>query len=186
MPRIDLYVSPEEYHEVATRGACWDEQRKCWYLPPGGDAGPVQAWLGACDERTADVDGAFTIRSAAAYVARARWRCVRCDAPMLVIALYCRRGRAWGEPLARFSVHHVYRIDAALARQLARWRHYRLNATQDCYLNHCPRCEAPLDDEQLHAEPKQPFFGLGRAIRAVQFTQLRGRVRLCADVSVNI
>ena len=51
------------------------------------------------------------------------------------------------------------------------------------FANHCPRCGAPVDEEDLHAEPEAPFFDVPAAVEAgsVALTPLAGTVRMSGD-----
>ncbi len=128
----------------------------------------------------------FAIESDSAFVASTRTWCWRCRASIEVICIYCEEGRVAGELYTQFSVAHVTAVDAALRRQLVRWRHFRLgygHIEADRYFaNHCPRCGSLQADYFLHCEPDGAFFTLrGARPGVIAFTALAGRVRLSGD-----
>ncbi len=128
----------------------------------------------------------FSIESDDAYVASAQARCWRCHAAIGVICIYCASGAIRGDPYEEFAVSDITAVDAALWRQLERWPFFRFGysrAAAGRYLaNHCPHCRALQGDYFLHCEPKGAFFTLKHAPPgAIEFTPLRGSVRLSGD-----
>lgn len=186
MSRIDLFVSPEDYSRVRALGASWDQRSKCWYIDSAMPEARFAAWLPKeSAEDAADED--FLIESDEAFVARARSDCWRCHRGIEVACVYCRRGTVSGEPLESFRVQCVWAVDEDLRCQLQRWPHYRMNAREGMYLNHCPHCGAAQDEADLHDEPGQPFHDLGGEVpRGVELEALQGRVCLSGDYSVEI
>ncbi len=183
MQRIDLYVSPEEYAAVRARGACWDEQLKCWYIDGATAAHRFARWLG--DTREPDCGGAFAIESRSAYVATGTVPCCGCGRGIEVICIYCRSGTACGELLEHFTLQNLRAADAALSRQLQGWPGFRPIEQSGAYVNHCAHCNAIQPDADLHSEPDQPFYDIAGSVGIV-LTPLCGPIRADADYSVEV
>jgi Domain of unknown function (DUF5710) len=188
MERIFLYVPPEEYAEVKSSGACWDDASKRWYIPGEMASENFSQWLGD-GEGEAD----FGITSDHAYVATAQTACAKCHEPIEVICIYCESGTdsEIGEPMTQFTLSNIWAMDSALATQLEGWLGFKKGIVVDTgegyFANHCPHCGALQQDYLLHAEPGDVFFGLSRAESgSIEFTPLVGRIQLSGDSSLAV
>jgi hypothetical protein len=186
--RFYLYVPFEDYAEVKARGACWDEQSKCWYIQ--GEMAPqnFSPWLG---EEGSEAPFGFT--SDHAFVAAAQTACWKCRESIEVICIYCESGVdcEMDEPLAQFTVSNVWAMDAALTVQLERWPLFRqangAGAENGCFANHCRHCGAMQEDYRLHDEPGDVFFSLPRAEPgSVELTPLEGPVQVSGDCGFGV
>lgn len=139
------------------------------------------------DEDEDGPDADFTIRSDQACVACATSTCCRCRREIEVVAIYCHRGTASGEPLEQFTVQGIWAMEPGLARQLERWPSFRFDPREGCYANQCPHCGAWQDEATLHDEPDQPFFSIDPAdTRSLRLTPLAGTIQLGGDYSVEV
>lgn len=188
MERIYLYVPPEEYAEVQAAGGCWDDLSKRWYI--GQDPVPAKfsRWL-----RDEGDDAEFGIASDEAFVAVAQASCLKCQARIEVICIYCKSGTdaEVGEPMTRFALSNIWAMDAALAAQLERWPLFKkeigAGAEEGCFANHCPHCGAMQEDYLLQAEPGEVFFDIPHAEPgSIELTPLIGRIRASGDYSFGV
>jgi hypothetical protein len=185
VPRIYLFVPPEEKDEVQALGANWDVATKRWYIDTDVPLAQYARWLPDAD--TGDsLDEEHTMVSRDAYVVAAGISCPHCHTVIQVICIHCESGLADGRPLERFTLSDVWAIDESLARQLELWPHYHkvLGPAEegDRYANHCPWCKSVIDDMYLHSEPDQPFFDIpGAAPGTLEITPLTGAIRLSGD-----
>ena len=170
MERIYLYVPPEEYAEVKTSGACWDEHSKRWYVPQDQVSATWSRWMGDGKE------GEFGIESEEAFVAAAQTLCTNCREEIEVICIYCQSGRdlETGEALERLTLSNISSVDATLAPTLQRRRFFSTATGSEAgyFANHCPYCGAVQDDYLLHSEPGDVFFVSRR--RSLSRSSLRG------------
>lgn len=181
MSRIYLLVPPEDNAVVAGLGAQRDTATQCWYVESGSDMGPFSRWIDRDDD---EEEEELNVSSGSAHVAAAVVNCRACDTRFEAICIHCFDGEVSGEPLSHFTVSDIWGMDDSLTAQLRPWPTFRRtvsgrDATGD-YANHCPRCQAVLDDLYLHCEPEDPFFDVPRAAAAgrVKLTALSGTVRL--------
>jgi len=188
MDRIYLCVAPEEYPEVKTCGACWDDASKSWYIGEGMAPAMFSRWLE--EERG---EAPFSIRSEEAFVVSARSACVSCAKDMEVICIHCRSGidTEIGEPLSDFTVSNIAEMDGGLAKMLLPWPDFRKAITKDSqegnFANHCPHCGAVQEDYLLHSEPGDVFFGIAMGgPGAVRFTPLVGHIELSGDYGFEV
>jgi hypothetical protein len=129
----------------------------------------------------------FTITSNDACVAAATTTCSSCQANIEVICIFCRSGLALDEPLAEFTVSDIWAIDTNLQSQLEPWPTFHPLADQSAFANHCPHCQSPQDDMELHSEPDHVFFNIPRAEPGrIHFTPLDGEIRLSGSESFEI
>ena len=172
-----LYVPFEDDERVRALGAHRDPERLCWYLEDGQDPAPFLPWL---DDDPAAEEELF-ITSDSACVAMAATQCWLCSGFTEVVCIYCDSGTVLGEPLERFSVSHIWKVDDALALQLQEWPEFRVSSTGS-FVNHCGCCGGVLDDMELHSEPDHPFFDIpAQPAGAVRLILLEGVVRLCGS-----
>jgi hypothetical protein len=188
MDRIYLFVSPEEYPEVRTSGACWDEASKSWYIGENAEPAKFSRWL-----REGESETLFGIVSEEAFVASATSHCVGCGIEMEVVCIYCQSGVdiETDNPIADFTVFNIWAMDEVLARPIDRWPCFRQGVGEDgearLFANHCPHCGAMQEDYLLHSEPGDVFFGLAMtASGAVKFTALEGRVCMSGDYGFGV
>ena len=187
MERIYLYVPPEEYVEVQAAGAAWDAVGKRWYIPEGA-AADFARWLGG------DADEAeFGVSSEQAFVVSAPTACLRCQAEIDVICLYCERGvdEEMGEVIERVTVFNVWDMEEGLRAQLGHWDFFRrsggVEADAGTFANHCVHCGAVQDEQRLHSEPGDVFFSVTEAEPgSLTFTPLVGRVRMSGDFGFGV
>jgi hypothetical protein len=197
MERLYLYVAPEEYAEVKASGACWDDDRKCWYIREEMAPAAFSRWLGdAGAEGGVGDEGAeaeFGITSDEALVAAAQASCVKCHERIEVICIYCESGTDCeiGEPMTQFTLSNVWAMDSTLAAQLERWPFFRkvigADSEQGRFANHCPHCGAVQEDYLLHAEPGDVFFCIPLAEPgSIELTPLIGRIQLSGDCGFGV
>ena len=183
MDRVYLFVPPEEKADVQALGAHWDADSKRWYIGPDEEPARFARWLPGAE---IEEEEEFSIVSSEAYVASAAVRCQQCGASIEVICIHCESGSVSGEPLDRFTVSDVWRMDEALVDQLRRWPTYRRIDDRGMgagdFANHCAQCGAPQDEDDLHTEPGAPFFNIPPAEQGlITLTPLEGTVRLSGD-----
>ena len=179
MPRQYLYVPYEDRVEVERLGALWDRATLRWYLTARHNPDAFSRWLGPDTGGVADAPR-HPIQSDDAYVTSAMAHCRRCAAEIAVIAIFCQHGQCHGEALEDFSVIHITSMEAALERQLSPWPTFR--RTGGVYRNHCPQCQSPQEDMDLHCEAEGAFFRMSAAARArMTMTRLEGAVRLSGE-----
>lgn len=184
MQRTYLFVPPEEKAEVQALGALWDGASKRWYIDQGQTTTAFARWLPGAEENGALADEAFAIVSDQAYVASTSTLCQECNSNIEVICIHCDTGTVADEPLARFTVSHVWAVHDELAQQLQPWPNFRRTsrANEVLFANHCPNCGATQDDLHLHSEPGDPFFDVpGASPGSIELTPLTGIVRLSGD-----
>jgi hypothetical protein len=95
------------------------------------------------------------------------------------------------EPLAQFTISHVWAMDRALVRQLDVWPMFReaheAGEEDSGFANYCPRCGSIQEDLYLHSEPGDPFYDIPHAMPGVvKLTPLTGRIQLSGDESFEI
>lgn len=182
---IYLYVPFEDKARVKSLGACWDVERKCWYIKREQDPAPFRRWIG--DEDGKDGEGEeYSIVSERAYVASAHSRCWRCHQRIEVLCIYCQSGCVDGEAYEDFTVSNITAIDDCLRRQLARWPSFRFGYSRTerrrYIVNHCTHCGSLQGDYYLHCEPSGAFFTLKHApVGQIQLQALTGCVSLSGD-----
>ena len=180
--RIYLDVPPEEYSEVKTAGAAWDERSKAWFMAGNVPSVVFSRWLEGTQS-----EAQYSITSNEAYVASAQTACLYCREMIEVICIQCQSGTDTesGDLMPRFTVSNIWAMDVALAAQLEVWPHFKpidLRGEPSDYANHCPQCGAPQEDYLLHDEPGDVFFGLSEARPpGIEFMPLAGLVQLSAD-----
>jgi hypothetical protein len=184
VPRLYLFVPPEEKAEVEALGASWDAAAKCWYIAENEAPGKFSRWLSdAAEPDEADAEGYAIVSHEACVVATTTY-CQHCGADIEVICIHCFGGTVTEEPLEQFTVSDIREMDEALTSQLALWPYFRRAAELDgVFANYCTRCGEPQDDMLLHSEPDQPFFDVPEAIVGGQVTctPLLGTIRLSGD-----
>ncbi len=167
---------------MQAQGARWDADSKRWYVDAGTPTAKFARWLSE-----AEPEEEFTITSTDAYVAAATTVCQNCRSPIEVICIHCASGRVFGEPLSQFTVSDITAVSGSLARQLARWPHYREITEGAHFANHCPSCGAAQEDMYLHSEPDEIFFDIpGTAPGSIELTPLMGSVQLSGDEHFNV
>jgi hypothetical protein len=181
MERTYLFVPPEEYAELRSLDAHWDDLSKRWYIGRDEAQEKFSRWLPSAEHAEE-----LGIISSEAYVAAATVSCQQCQAAIEVICIYCKTGVASDEPLTQFTVSGIWAMDEELARQLRSWPTFlRVVGSEHgagILSNHCSHCGALQDELELHDEPDSPFFDIPHATPgSVRLTPLAGTVRLSGD-----
>ena len=159
MQRTYLFVTPEEYKAIESHGAQWDNETKRWYIDAGQSRNDFARWLPFDDEAGSPEDAEFNIISDQAFVAAAMVPCQECSTSIEVICIYCTSGAASDEPLAQFSVSHIFAMSKNLREQLRPWPNFQ-PTKGGLFVNSCHACGARIDDLYLHTEPGDPFFDI--------------------------
>jgi hypothetical protein len=182
VPRLYLFVAPEEKADVQSLGASWDADAKRWYIESGQVSEKFSRWLREAGEPQQAPAKTYGVISHEACVITTHVACAQCGADIEVLCIHCFGGTVANERLQQFTVSDIRDMDEALSRQLALWPYFR-HVPEGGFVNHCTRCGEPQDDMQLHSEPEQPFFDVPAAIAAgrVTCTPLLGTIRLNAD-----
>jgi hypothetical protein len=132
------------------------------------------------------VDPDYGILSDEAIVVSGHVRCCKCQADVEVICLYCQTGFVRGEATFDFSVSNITAIDESLRLQLARWSNFHpihgSGAGYGGFANHCPSCDTPQGDFDLHCQPGGIFFSFQDPVaQELRIHVLQGRVRFSGD-----
>jgi hypothetical protein len=175
MNRTYLFVPPEERSEVETLGACWDSEKKCWYVD-GEPSSNLARWMAPSE------DEEYSIISNDASVASTTIPCPHCQKTTEIVCVHCLRGTASGQSLEQFTVFDISAVDETLLHELERWPNYHRRTEADGigdFANHCTFCGGVIGDIDLHSEPDHIFFDVVHAQEGtITFISLPQTIRL--------